>query len=364
MGKRSDFGKTWSDVVANWYLGVRPETGPEAGWNALGTLECLWPEYLDKVLAEGARGVGVMAPVVDRGLALAACCQLVGFNSVLSRMQQGNTAALSEAQFAAALVKAGYHPVLEPWLRGKRLDTVVFVHGQRVYVEVVCPELSDVMRQAYASMQTLAERLVNETVGTRVGVRILAEPDREVLDSVLSFVAAATPSLTKVVHQLGDMALVQYEVASPNLSPFQPAPLSPGVPTLFVESVRKQSGVVTRVHVDLPMSDERAERLVHTEARHFSRDQTNLLAMDVTKVPGGIRTWTPLIERRFQPTRNRRIGAVALFSSGLSVHRGALLRRWTVLCNPHALNPVPQSLLSDIVSLDESAQLGFSQGRH
>ncbi len=47
--------------------------------------------------------------------------------------------------------------------------------------------------------------------------------------------------------------------------------------------------------------------------RHFSREEMNILVMDVSRTPGVLKSRIPLIQRRLQPGTNRRFGAVMLF---------------------------------------------------
>jgi len=43
MGKRSDFGEDWVAVIARWSLGTPLPITPDCGWDALDTLERLYP---------------------------------------------------------------------------------------------------------------------------------------------------------------------------------------------------------------------------------------------------------------------------------------------------------------------------------
>ncbi len=89
LGKRSDFGSNWSDFVAKWCSGVTPSVPCDEGWRALGIIERLFPEYLDKILTDGLKGIAFIAPMIDFGITLEACENLVGFDRLLSRMKKG-----------------------------------------------------------------------------------------------------------------------------------------------------------------------------------------------------------------------------------------------------------------------------------
>ena len=165
MGKRADFGSNWSDFVAKWCPGVTPSASSDEGWRALGVVERLLPEHLDEVLGGGARGIAIIAPLLDLGKTLEACEKLVGFDRLLARMKENESAAFSEAEFAGALVKLGYNPILEPELGGKCLDAVVSVGGEKVYFEIVTPLTCDVMKTAYSDMRRLTQRIIKENAG-------------------------------------------------------------------------------------------------------------------------------------------------------------------------------------------------------
>lgn len=341
--------------MANWYLGAPPPISGDLGWDALYVLERLWPEHLNAVLATGWRGPAVIAPLIDLGLTLAACENLVGFDEVLARIRKGEQAALSEAKFATALVKLGYNPELEPVLKGKRLDALVYVGEEKVYTEVVTPESSSVTKQIYRAMEVLANKLVEQNPGASIDVYLVADLTFEVSNAILSFIRALPPAASDVIHELPSIAYLRYGLFQPDLSSFQPIPNADERPILGVVSGEIQGRHGTRANVRCRLTDERAGRLMDAEGHHFSRDETNLLVMDVSSVQHGIRAWIPLIQRRFQSTINRRFGAVVLLDS--VSYKAAVRRRWSVLPNPFAYRPPPQTLLDGIASLDESAQL-------
>ena len=341
--------------MTNWYLGSPPSINGKSAWEALHALERLLPEKIGDLLRRGIKGPAVIAPLIDLGLTLQACENLVGFDNLLARMKQGENAAFSEGHVAAAFVKLGQTPELEPTLNGKRLDTLVYVGNEKVYIEVVTPDQSDVTNQAYAAMQGLAMKLTEQNAGTNVDVYLLTEPSPNISSTILDFVGSLTLSATDVVQEIPGVAYVRYGPFRSDVSAFQPIPNDEELPVLGVASMKTGGSSPTRVNVRCRLSDDRAVRLMNAEAHHFSRDETNILVMDIPHVQDAIRSWTPLIQRRFQPNRHRRFGAVVLLDR--VIYKGVVRRRWCVLRNPYAYRPPPQTLLDDIASLDESAYI-------
>ena len=114
------------------------------------------------------------------------------------------------------------------------------------------------------------------------------------------------------------------------------------------------SGVRTAGIVRVPVTDTRAKRLLYGESPHFSRDEMNVLVMDVTSVVSSLKVWSQLIEKCFQPEQNRRFGAIVLFSAGITGEKMSALQEWKVVRNPYAYKPIPESLLEKILTPESS----------
>ncbi len=116
----------------------------------------------------------------------------------------------------------------------------------------------------------------------------------------------------------------------------------------------------TTATVRLPITDERAHRLLSRELSHFSPTERNILAICTTEVPGGMKWWWPLVLRWFQPRRNRRVGGIVLYDGAAILNPQYAIREgWRVIENPYAYKPVPRSLLNAAIgALDESAAWG------
>jgi len=336
-------------MVATWYLGQAPPLPGDLCWEALSALERLWPERLEMLLRSGARGFGVIAPVVDDALTLHACSGLPGIEAVLRRVRHGEASALSELKFAAALVQLGYTPALEPKCEGKVLDTLVEVEGQDVFVEVISPEMSDAVEELRKRAEDVAKVIVEVGRGCRIEVYLLAEPTVEAAAAVKEAVLGLASDPSDRIHALPAVALFRCETFRRDVGPAIDGP--DGSPRLGVARIEVGPAGGTAAIVRVAISDERARRLLSAEAHHFSRDKANILVMDVSRVAGATNAWRPWVERCFQPGRSRRFGAVVLFDPALVGL--AVTRRWRVVRNPHAKHGVPERLLAGLESLDQ-----------
>lgn len=219
-----DILQRWSSFVTDWCLGVEPVEPSTAVNGAFCTLRRLWPEYVNDIQEQGARGIAVVASAVSLGLTLAACRPLKGFQPVMARVRQGENSALAELEFAAALVRSGLTPELEPQVRSRQLDCSVEVGSEIVLAEVITPETSEAIRDAYAAIERVALELVERSKGTHTEVLLTVEPDTK-FDTIITSATATPPDET--VHNVegtGWVRRVSLASQAPEVAPQIPNP--------------------------------------------------------------------------------------------------------------------------------------------
>jgi hypothetical protein len=357
----------WSEFVAEWCLGIQPVETPAEVERAFDALRRLWPEFLARLEAEAAQGhrdASKIVAAITRGLTIAACESLDGFRPVMDRVRREEKSAYAELEFAAALVRCGFTPRLEPRLGRKSPDCLVEVESKQVYAEVIAPERSAEIRAAEATAERMATVLVERTTGTRTEVLLSGDPGAQ-FDDILDAVTATLPDGR--VHNVEGIARVRRDFLGsqpPNVGPvianYDPRPGHDPRPAIGVARMTGGGGgVFTSATVRLPVTDERAHRLLSKELSHFSSTERNILVIRTTEAHGGMKWWWPLTLRWFQPSRNRRIGAIVLYEhSAMMYQQIAIRQRWRVIENPYAYMPVPRSLINAIGTLDESAAFG------
>jgi len=348
MGLASALGIDWPGFITEWCLSSIPGFTFIEADEAFTTLERLWPERLAELRAQAGRGTALVAPVVHEGLVIARCESLREFGTVMTRVRRGERPAFSELRFAAALTRLGYEPELEPPLLGGKLDALITVQGKAVYAEVIAPDLSDAMQEAQRQMGSLARVLSAQNPGVCLELYFSADLTPEVTQQALS--AARLLPTSSQVRDMTGIGLIRKQQLLPGTAPLGIAPPDARLPILWVAHGTNEGGVQTSANIELSLTDSRAARLMEAESDHFSRDEFNLLAMDVTRIPNGVRDFVPLVQRRMQPNLNRRFGAVVLFSEAV-LGNGSIESEWRVVRNPHAYIQPPESLLTDLESL-------------
>jgi len=204
----------------------------------------------------------------------------------------------------------GYQPELEPPLLGRVLDAVIEVESHPIYFEVISPEISDAIRKELALMLDLANELEKENLGSHLELFLTDEIDAVVSDATLKFARAT--SFSARVWEMPGIGFLRKQEASRVSGLRDVAPTTAG-PIIGVAHATNEGGVSTVVGVKTEIRDDRAARLLEAETKHFSREEINVLVIDLSKIPRGVDMFPAKIRPRLQPGINRRFSGVLLF---------------------------------------------------
>jgi hypothetical protein len=342
------FGNDWDQFINDWCVGTIPATDQSTTELGLNTLIQLWPAYIQKMTSNPARGLTLILPAVHLGLVLDACKSLNGFDKILQRIKSGESSALSELKFAEKLIRIGIEPHLEPILNNKVPDTKIVFDDKEIFFEVIAPETSDVIKGAELEMQEFALELLNLIPGKRIEVFLKQDITNDIREKIRELIKQFEK--TKITVEIPDVAITTIQdepfdlVITPQIEKNDSDAVL-GVAKCFSGPEQKTLAIVR-----LCITDLRAKRLLSAESHHFSKDQINILVMDVTNVVGGMKKWMEIISRCLQPNQNRRFSAVIFFSEGLYVDKIDIKQTWKIVTNEHADNKAPKELLDMIVS--------------
>jgi hypothetical protein len=339
MGLTSSFNLSWADFLTTWCLNQTRGFSYEHADTALSALERFWPERLEEFFKWSAKGAAAVGPLVHHGNLLVSCEHLRGFEGVMNRIRipREQNAALSELRLAATLVSLGYQPELEPLLGGRRPDAVIRVESHPIYFEVISPKISDATKKELDLMLGLANQLAKENLGSHLEVFLTGEIDPAVSEGTLTF-ARATSFSTRVYEMPGIGFLKKQEASK--VSGLGDVGSSTAGPIVGVAHATNEGGV----------RDDRAARLLEAETKHFSKDEINVVVIDLSKIPRGVDLFPALIRPRLQPRINCRFSAVILFFDSV-VGSGLVVTEWKVIVNPNAHRHIPDSFIQSLSSL-------------
>src|SRR5271169_4300796 len=143
---------------------------------------------------------------------------------------------------------------------------------------------------------------------------------------------------------LTGLAILSLNASSPGLVVPLDHPGEPNVPRLGCAKGISGAGEPHRhIAVRMAHADDRAEAFLHREAKQLPNDSPGLIIVQMSQAPGGIKSWEPILRRRFQPNLHTRVSAVCLFQSGHE-HTSdgeAWIPETKLTSNPHARFPLP-----------------------
>jgi hypothetical protein len=90
----------------------------------------------------------------------------------------------------------------------------------------------------------------------------------------------------------------------------------------------------------------------HGELHHFSKDEMNILCIDVSGVGDRFDFWASIIERWLNQNQIHRIGAILIFIREMTMTKVQYHQRYRVIRNKYAFKPIPEELLMRFAKLD------------
>lgn len=341
-------GLSWDAFVREWVLDGELAYSQDEVQRALSAIERHWPEKVLEVVNGPARGTAIAVPVVDHGLLLADCERLNGFDAVAARLRRGERSAYSELVLASALCRLGHSPILEPPIGGKCLDASCEVDQVPVFFEVITPERSDESGERSEWIDRLTQAVKLAVKGCRVEVAVQSTLDGISIERIVDLVTTVPAGCWMQLDSLARVRRIdQGQLLPPTFD-------GTGSIVIFAGEHHLQ-GPTTGVIVKWEDSDDRASRQFTAEYHHFAEGVANVLVVNACAVPDGLESWELHLRRLFQPTRNRKVSAAAIFDQGILGPPEAIRRRWRTVENAYARVRVPSSLLNGFQSLDESA---------
>ncbi|MHB8730847.1 MAG: hypothetical protein ACYDAB_03540 [bacterium] len=310
-----------------------------------------WPERAQALLAEPARGLGVIVGAIDLGLVLADAAELPGFDAVLSRVRAGDRSAESELTVAAVLARTGLAPAFGVQAGTKVPDIAITTGPTITFIEVIAPNRAEIVKEFTQRIEEIASSIA--AANPSMNVEFFLDGDLDEVDLVaLTKQVAEAPCSDEIqdIRPYGRF-LKRAFTFPPVVSRAIPSATLGTVLGVAKGAVQPSTGTLAAVRG--PVFDARAKRLVVAELHHFTKTNPNVVVIDTGNVPGGFQDWGPSITRCFQPTQNTRISAVVLYQTGLLGIPLAVHRAWKIMVNQYAANPLPQAILQAFSALPE-----------
>jgi|ERR1044072_1087240 hypothetical protein len=209
------------------------------------------------------------------------------------------------------------------------------------------------MKEAEKGLGILAQALTQLIPGLITDVHIIESPNDDTIDRVLRFVTSSKLLESNVTYEIEKIALLRCRPFIAKGIFDKTNYIDRSLPAIGIVFSKTNGAHPSLAMVRLRLTDERAARLMEAESHHFSKEAINILAIDVSNLPGTMNRWRELLLRRFQPKVNRRFGAIVLFNRINQLSTSKIVRCCLVLKNQYAYQEVPSSIVAKMASLDE-----------
>lgn len=274
---------------------------------------------------------------------------LPGADQLKHRWQAGvkDQGVLAEVQVISEIIDKGGTVELAPKIGATVPDFRFKVASTWIYCEVSGRTISEVQKRTDAILSRAATVAAQAVPGRHGKLSILKEVTEHELVTILSSMPRNdTPNQVAVT----DFARFYCDDLASAVSDVDIIATAVPLPRQFSTNLRFHNGqVVAKGTACICISDTAAQEVLEQEAAQLSRNHPGLVWLDVSTVNGANVDWPPLIQRRFQPNINTRIGGVILFNTTASSDE-KVQTSWTFLLNPNARCPLPAEEL-EIVRL-------------
>jgi len=250
----------------------------------------------------------------------------------------------TEVQVVAALMRQGARVELFPVAGSRVPDFRYQVSDAWVYAEVSKREFSQAAGSCQLLLTKVAAAAAKAVPGRNGKVVVLRELTQNDLDRLINWLDALGGEGR---HDFEDIAVFDMDTLESGIDREDGIFQLVGNPKQFVAWISFNEGSGTsKGSACAQATDTAAPEVLEREAEQLPHEGPGIVWLDVSRIVGGIEEWVPLIQRRLQPSLNRRISAVVLFST--EIHSDGLHTTWRLLSNPHARVPIPPPELGAI----------------
>jgi hypothetical protein len=247
----------------------------------------------------------------------------------------GKAGVEAEVKFVGFLLREGVAVELYQEVEsGKVPDCRFRVEDTWVYAEVSQRGISEVRRQSRQALQELAAAAARAVPGYHGKLAVLRLPSPEEVGRILVWLGSLKSAAET---QFDDLAVFYGDaLESATSDSDRIAQLAP-IPHMFTTHI---CGAAVKGTVCLGITDNAAGAVLKAEASQLPTSAPGLIVLDISSVIGSYPEWAPLIQRRLQPTINRRISGVVLYESLHGTHGPTM--KGTFLQNGYARQPLPE----------------------
>jgi hypothetical protein len=346
---------TWDEINNDWLLGSRLALPPDDVVAAFNRVEQIlggdWIEASRIHTGVQVRGTQSTLSVATVGQLIASLDGIPGAAELIEKLRGDDASAFAELT-AVHLIRSGepgaiieLGPIVQVGERNRKPDFRIRQGDEPwIYVEITQPDVAEAQNRVLAIMDRIATLLQPIKRAFALEVFLRHEPteneENALAEAVQQFCVLDGPQS----KDLPGLAILTLNASAPGVVVALDHPGEPNVPRLgLAKTLVGPDEPHRHIAVRMAYADDRAEDFLRKEAKQLPTDSPGLIMVQMSRAPGGIKSWEPILRRRFQPNLHTRVSAVCLFRSGheLTPDGEAWIPKAKVILNPHARLPLP-----------------------
>jgi len=372
----------WEEILQDWLMGAVVDYDPSEIVDAFNLVEkTMGSNWIDLAFGQ-SRGSMVAIPIIELGLTLREVERIPNASRLITEIRenyprtiyQGNAERKSSSRMLVQLVPSdslhelahaiqvsriaahykrhSFEVELEPELvlKSKRRhpDLRVKSNGKWVYVEVVCPGFSKEAQNINKILYRISKVKDEIPLDRVVEIYLYKDPSETEVNQIIETCKfmAQKDSQPQELNIEGIAQIFTNPWNQERLPTFRSA-IEEKRPILGIVGfeMKNDQGVIhgKKCNATMPFTDERAQRILNEKTKQLSRNDSGMVVIDVSSVPGGLKRWPELIARRLQPNLNRRISGVLITESSIT---GASMKTEKKLVkHPNPIHSLPEDFL-------------------
>ncbi len=308
-----------------------------------------------------ATGIAPAMEIIGMGLRLAALDSLINTETLVSNLRRRGQNAEAELT-ALYLISAQNSPLeleLGPSVGTRKADFRVRKAGEKLWttVEVTQATASKYQQHLLAILHGIIDVLRESKSQFSLDVIFRREPIEPEIASLRFQLPPFCSQPGQKQVTLGDdlgFVLLNHTPISQGQRVEIPG-LGPTVGVVMFVGGGPGGGPNHKVSVQVPFTDERAEKILRTQARQLPKDGMGLVMINASGGAGRFQGWACLIGKRLQPKIHRRVGGVCLFEGSMVPNgpRYDWLVQTKLVVNEHARLQLPSWIQATINAAGE-----------
>jgi hypothetical protein len=345
---------TWDEIDQDWLLGSKLAATPDEVVTAFNRVDHVlgrgWIEASRTHSGVPSRGTLVTLHVVTTGQLLANLDSISGTDELIEKLRIHDASAFAEltalhlirSQEPSSIIEVG--PSDRVGDRNRRPDFRVRLGSEAwIYVEVTQPDIAEAQTRVQNVLNRIADLLQPIKKGFALEVFLRREPTNEDLEELVPAIQDVCVLEGHQSRDLPGLAILTLNASQPGLVVPLEHSGEPNVPRLgCAKALSGLSEPHRHISVRMAYADDRAEDFLRKEAKQLPSDSPGLIMVQMSRAPGGFKSWEPVLRRRLQPTQHTRVSMVCLFGSGyqLTPEGEAWILETKLIPNPNARFPL------------------------